>query len=289
MNRQITTLALPNDVTRPYFAYGLFKPGELAHRQVADFLDGVPVPDCVAGTLWARDGLPLLEPQAGSSVVKGTILNFRAGSSAYRVVCDFEPPKHYEWSTCTTQKRTEVSVLVGRLPKQGAILLEEGVWTGRSDPMLVKATELVKEFVDRFADGKFDPAPPESFDWKRFFELQMAYLLLWTSIERYCSLAFGPALMPMAKVHCFGKDPAFRESLANIVSRTDVVYDSRDPEKSESLDPSNGPDSVLYYYQVRSNLSHRGKAAWKDGELLRNSLRELTEVFADVLKNTMVA
>jgi len=46
-------------------------------------------------------------------------------------------------------------------------------------------------------------------------------------------------------------------------------------------DPSS---AVLYYYQVRNNLSHRGKGAWVDGEIIRASLQELKAIFDAVLK-----
>ena len=44
----IQSLPLPKDVTLPYFSYGLLKPGELAHKQIARFVDGRPVDATVA-------------------------------------------------------------------------------------------------------------------------------------------------------------------------------------------------------------------------------------------------
>ena len=49
------------------------------------------------------------------------------------------------------------------------------------------------------------------------------------------------------------------------------------------LDPSNPKESLKYYYQVRSNITHRGKAATRDFATLRDSLTELHAIFRCVL------
>lgn len=54
------TLELPERTNLPYFAYGLFKPGELAYGQLASMVEGNPVEMGVPGALYVRDGLPLL-------------------------------------------------------------------------------------------------------------------------------------------------------------------------------------------------------------------------------------
>ena len=41
---------------------------------------------------------------------------------------------------------------------------------------------------------------------------------------------------------------------------------------------------MQYYYQVRSNITHRGKGVAQDYELLRDSLSELLPIFRKVLE-----
>lgn len=110
----------------------------------------------------------------------------------------------------------------------------------------------------------------------------MAYLLLWSSIERYCSFVFGPSLDPGEKIKGLDSDQPFCDALKT-VSREDKVYDTRDPKVLYKLNSENPSHSRKYYYQIRNNLSHRGKGAWKDGEKVRLSLIELYKVFLDVL------
>ena len=77
-------LSLPQDLNLPFFAYGAFKPGELAHPQIGEYLSSKPYPVSAKGYLRVRDGLPLFDPN-GSGNVRGFLLNFspKTGKLAY--------------------------------------------------------------------------------------------------------------------------------------------------------------------------------------------------------------
>lgn len=279
----------PKRTDLPYFAYGLFKPGELAYGQIADFLEGAPVEEQVPGALYVRDGLPLLSP-GGRDPVIGYLLRFREDKvkEAYAKICAFEPRKHYRWETVRLEKTgATANALLGSSPEKGSIRDEEGVWAGRRDPVLATGLAVVREVSDRDAREEFASAPPDDFDWPRLFRLQMAYLFLWTIIERYAMLRYGPTLGPMQKVRKFGEDPAFERALKRVVTRRGRVHDSRNPKNHASLDPEHPINSAKYYYYVRSNLSHRGKGAYNDGEIVRCSLLELQEVVGLVLEERL--
>lgn len=114
----------------------------------------------------------------------------------------------------------------------------------------------------------------------------MAYLLLWAGIERYTALSYGPGLDPSARLKQFGDDSRFKEALAHTVERGDKVFDARDPTAAFHLDPARPASSSKYFYQVRSNLSHRGKGAWSDGEKVRLALVDLLQVFERMLEKS---
>jgi hypothetical protein len=73
------------------------------------------------------------------------------------------------------------------------------------------------------------------------------------------------------------------------VKRSGKVSDSRNPKSGANLDPDNAKKSFDYYYQVRSNLSHRGKAVFKEFETVHSSLRELLGITKDFLKGLQSA
>lgn len=282
-------LDLPRRTDLPYFAYGLFKPGELAHRQVEPLLNGDPVLILVPGTLYVRDGLPLLK-LGGTAPVSGYLMVFREGTAeeAYAKISAFEPRKHYEWGRVELGEAGQLAnVLVGRRPELGSAQLKAEEWTVRQDPVLTEGLAAVGEVADLHACEEFASAPEHAFDWSRLFKLQMAYLFLWTVIERYTALAYGPALNPSARIRRLGEEPAFARAVKSTVTRTGRVYDPRDPGNRAVLDPDRSVSSAKYYYAVRSNLSHRGKGAWQDGEITRRSINELLTVMRSVLEKRL--
>ena len=280
-------LRTPNRCDLPYFAYGTFKPGELAFQQLKEHVDGSPVPAELKGQLLIRDGLPLLDLVGGDVVVKGYLLRFKSDMSddAYEVISRFEPHTHYSWQEVTlSSPSAAANVLVGRRLGRGRTqLLEEGMWSFRLDPVFKHGFNIVRDVARQLGAQEFRSDAPDAFDWPRFFRLQMAYLLLWSGVERLSTIAYGPALEPGERLRRLSDDPVFQQALTRIVKRTDEVYDSRDPERRYHLDPGNPSSSLNYYYTVRSNLSHRGKGAWADGEIVRHSLHELLCVVEELL------
>jgi hypothetical protein len=274
------TLSLPPDPTLPFFSYGLFKPGELPYRQIAQFVASRPRRGAIKGSLLLRDGLPLLKPGDGGSV-RGYVLSFTPESTqqAYTTIAEFEPREQYKWQVLSLIDPPGLAsnVLTGRRPDAGSVPFEGTEWTGADDPVLREGLGLVVRSVTRYGSEPFVSAPPEFFDWERLFTLQMAYLFLWTVIERYCALAYGPPLDPGAKIRALGEDPVFAASVKEVRRRHELV-DSRDPSERYRLDPGDAQASAHYYAQVRNNLTHRGKGTWRDGEITRQSLQELVRV-----------
>lgn len=272
-------LDLPRRIDLPYFTYGLLQPGELAHRQ----LDGLLIAECraeVKGSLRVRDGIPLLAA-APSETIHGWLLEFR-DVGGYRAIVQFEPTKLYRWEEIKTIDGVTANTLMGATDT-GSHVLHDDRWTGSKDPVFVHGLGVVREVVDG-PDGRvpFESVPPEALDWVRFFRVQMAYLLLWSAIERYLALAYGPELDPVRKLKALGRDEEFARALSHTVTQSRRVYESRSRD-SAMLDPTEPGRSAEYFYVVRSNLSHRGKGAWSEAELVRTALQDLFVIFGRML------
>ena len=274
------------DATLPYVAYGSLRPGQPAFRRIERYV--LSAQDVqLRGALIVRDGLPLLEParNGGGDPILATLILFKQGKQqeAYEAVQAFEPGQHYRWLEVEIAGRL-VNALVGHGITDGERLhcrFDEPVWSSWRDPVFTYGLSAVRQVVDADAGDEFTSAPSHAFDWRRFFSLQMAYLLLWSSVERYCALAFGPDVSPSDKLRRLAKDP-FAKNRLRLVTRQDEVRDVRDPSNVYSLG-ANAYDSLHYYYQVRNNLSHRGKGAWYDAEKVRLSLVEMTSVMEDLI------
>jgi hypothetical protein len=118
-----------------------------------------------------------------------------------------------------------------------------------------------------------------------FFQLQMAYMLLWTSIERFVSFKYHLGDRVTERVFKLADDPVFAKALRDRVRVNREVFRSDDPCEKVVLNPDKPKKALEYYYQIRSNITHRGKTAVRDHEMLLKSLTELLGIFKEVLKN----
>lgn len=285
----MSAVGLPGDSTLPFFAYGLFKPGEPLYPHIQHLVDGSPSPGRIGGSLRVRDGVPLLKPGA-EGAVKGYVIRFAAGQSerGYGEIGAREPGAQYRWQPLALFDAPEllVNTLVGRSPDKGSVESEGNEWRSGDDTVLRDGLNFVDKVAAEHAVTPFHSAPPGSFDWERLFRLQMAYLFLWTVIERYAALAYSPELGPEEKVTAFGEDSRFKELLARNVHREHRLLDTRDPGKAYRLDSTDARQSAKYYFQVRNNLTHRGKGAWQDAETVRQSFQELRTIVRQMVGAT---
>lgn len=266
----------PNNTALPFFAYGIFRPGQLAFFQIKDLVLDVSEHAECQGTLLLRDGLPIIDPE-GRDRVKGALITFVPGraTEAYGRIAAMEPEKVYRWQESKVEGMP-ANVLVGRSPQKGSSPCETGVWDGWDDPLFVEALALAEEASSL----------PPYFDmnFQTLFRLQMAYLLLWSSIERYVSLRYNLGDQVIDKLRQLAGEEAISKGLEEHVENSRDVYRATDPGDKASLKRKDPVKSILYYYQVRSNIAHRGKMAIRDYELLHEALIQLLAIFRGVLK-----
>jgi hypothetical protein len=81
------------DTDLPFFAYGAFRPGELAFLRLKSYRP-VTQEDSVRGRLLVRDGLPVLDLRQRSAYeIPGAVLTFVPNTrwNAYMTICELEP------------------------------------------------------------------------------------------------------------------------------------------------------------------------------------------------------
>lgn len=277
----------------PFFAYGLFKPGQLGFHRIIDCVERSRG-GLLDGTLLLRDGNPILDLN-GDDDVGGQILYFSgedASEEAYEAIRDVEPGHQYRWATTEViagggpedrvGELVSVNVLEGQHPQNGTSELAAEMWDGRNDPLFTSALEMVEECLSEYS----------GFDWedtRALFQVQMAYLLLWSSIERYVSLRYGlkgtqGETKMYEKRHAMAEETAVAEGAQSVIPETRqgaIIYRSDRPHVSVQLDPVDPKSVIDYYWQVRSNLAHRGKSAPLEFEMLHQSSYELLRIFRD--------
>jgi hypothetical protein len=261
---------LPRNISLPLFVYGAFKPNMPAFEQLRPLVESPLQRDQIKGGLYVRDGLPLLNGTDCGSV-PGFVLRWLPNKDGYKVVCEFEPRKHYDWCEVTLESGTLANTLVIRFPTKGnPQYIEACSWSLSDDPAFGEGLEtvrLVLEEMNHISDT-----------WQKFFRSQMAYLLLWSILERLSALCFGPGQDPMKRIKRLHELPEMVNLVRQNVQRFDCVSDSRNPDKTYKLDGTSAKKCFEYYYQIRSNLSHRGKAMFNEFDKVHESLKELLAI-----------
>lgn len=149
-------LSVPENTNWPFFAYGFFKPNELAYNQISKYSEGPAEEAYVYGRFYEKDGVPILKTDISENegtVVMGSIIKFISSKQeeAYEVISSMEPPALYRWTSVIanrkkTNERYLVNILVyagnntanGIIP--GAEPSESGkyYWKCREDPLMNK-------------------------------------------------------------------------------------------------------------------------------------------------------
>jgi hypothetical protein len=274
-------MELPKNPNLPFFAYGIFKKGELAFLSIMDLVKDVKLAS-VKGELRLRDGLPILNLK-DQAQVEGSLIYFKDNHSveAYEIINGLEPDKQYIWMETEPKQNIKCNYLVGKSPMKGSVEDQYG-WDGKNDPLFTDALKVIRKTLD---DNRGRDEDIESM-----FKLQMAYLLLWSAIERYASLRYRLGSDAWQKIKRIAQEDIFKkllhENVEMDVEQYRQVQRADDPTEDYKLNPNKPKESLLYYYQVRNNISHRGKGAKiKDHPIVEKSLHELLNIFEGILCN----
>lgn len=293
-----TETEFPHDLELPFFAYGIFKPGELGFLQLRDLASYYSQPCSIKGDLLLRDGLPVID-SAGRGQVEGALIVFHPGKNleAYTRIAQLEPGSQYRWDVASVSGKPS-NYLAGRSPRKGSVQPDDDAWSGKNDPLFTDALEVVEETMK--TGTEFCWLPSSEPNLKPLFRLEMAYLLLWSAIERYCSFRYGLGENVTAKIKRMAGDPTFGRVLQEVIQREMSRYLNNDddasqpapkvkvfradkPKDSYMLRPDDPEESLRYYYQIRCNAAHRGKGVVYDHERLEKALSQMLEIFRNVL------
>jgi len=274
MGNVMTTIEI--NVQLPFFSYGFFRPGEISFLGIKDFVSTAK-PITIEGDLVLRDGVTLFKDSKHQKV-DGYLIEFKSecASEAYSFINSLEPKKLFKWRQNTFESIL-FNILYGVKPDRGSDDIREADWqTIWKDPFFTSAMEVLSEI------------PNEDFEWnlKPLFKLQMKYMLLWTILERFSFLRYSIGGGPTARNKLLSENKYFQEALKEYVKSERIVFSSEDPDNKTTLCADNPKKSIEYYYQVRSNITHRGKAVTRDYDTVKNSFNELFDITKYILDKT---
>lgn len=276
----MSNLKQPLNISLPFIAYGSFKPGELRYNLIKEFVSEFkPVP--IFGLMKEKDGVPVFftaetKPYARFNYDAYEIY-FKEGTeeNAYQIISENEPNTYYNWV-----EFQGCNILEGIKRLRGLIEFMDYSWSFKNDPYFSNGINACKQIIQSHTLSK-----DYHQEYEEFFSAQAAYMLLWTIIERFCSIKYGN-ISPNEKLKKLSNDNEIDWTfLKIIISRIDSIVRSDQKDNKIKLNPSTSVKNILnYYYGLRSNVVHRGKDVFVDIERIRLAFRELVEITEELIK-----
>jgi hypothetical protein len=277
----VLNLQYPLNLKIPFIAYGSFKPSELRFNLIEEFVEDFREIS-IQGLMEEKDGVPIFglgNDGYFGFTYKAYVINFKKEytKQAYQKICENEPDSFYEWKVLDNN-----NILIGKPSLKGKNEFLEKSWSFRNDPYfeygLNACTSIFKNDILQFnSDSEKEYFP--------FFRSSSAYMLLWTIIERFCTLKYGN-LLPSQKLKCLTSDTQINwDKIILNINRTDKIYRSDKINEVLVLNRDKGARKIMdYFYGIRSNMVHRGKEVFSDTFRISDSFLELKLIFEEILK-----
>ena len=292
------------NIKKPYFVYGTLKPGEIAHFQIKEFIEKSLPATLDSYALFVRDGAPVIfESKNWPLPVDGYLVwPYETQYNKFELqVKSYEGERLYSLQKIEVSCESKKIECVTHIGKNQGKSHEEPLsepWSSKDDPIFSQAFPHLFSEIKKIINNEITVGP-EISNWNYYNDITSKYLLLITFIERLAFLYCGESFtIPeekngniyyneriMKRITTLGNSEQFLHTYANLSGRGLLhhikVYDSRDAKKS--LSTKKPKEAMDAWYQVRSNLQHRGKSAYKDVEIVQDSLVSLANILCDLL------
>ncbi|OBZ32495.1 hypothetical protein [Megasphaera sp. DISK 18] len=297
-------LSVPQNTSLPFFAYGFFKPNELAYNQISPYSEGQAEEAYVYGRFYEKDGVPILrldDRENERNKVMGAIITFNRSKQerAYKVISDMEPPALYRWEPIRVfQKGQKKSVNI--LVYSGNDMINEEIpgaepiegyladWRCRDDPLMGEGMNYLRRMYFnvlvecRWGTKNGIPILSESL-YENIFQMQMAYVFLWTIMDRYKSLKYGLDLKIGDGNRKLESDDYWQDAIRQIkvilrIRPIDLIrggINSREVSLRTKL--------MGRFYSIRCNAVHRGKVVPNDAKILTQAFLLLYPIVSYII------
>lgn len=281
---KLRPVKLPDDESfyeRPFFAYGIFKEGQLAHARIKDYVERVE-PDDIPRKMHIRDGMPVITGEDDAAyITKGDKIFFNdKNEEAYEAISSIQPGNIYKWSTVDIDKEPfnvlitdEIGGTFVNVDKEGKYIDE---FDGHNDPFFSRVPSFIREEL-----AKIDYEDEDSV-----FRIQMLYTLLWSAIDRYCTLKYEVSNRQNDYLKSLSEDEVFIEAFNIIRPKARKPIHSAKNASTYYFNLKKENFIVNFYYTIRCNVVHRGKESGNNIEALEDSLNDLLNIFNKMIEIT---
>lgn len=275
----VPRLTPPENTDLKFFAYGVFKPNQVAYSRIKRYVktENIKKAD-TEYELRERNGLPVLtENKMQSRKTKGYLIKFNPRSSelAYRIISKTKSSKLYKWKVLEIDGEP-ANVLIGVEPEKTNIFRKDDKnYDGQDDPIFYDTINFIIRQLQQY--------PPN--ETERYLHLQMCYMLLWASIERFTTFKYGNNTKRYNNIK-FSTEPAFKNAIRDIKYDYNVLNSENLNEYK--FDSEDAEECIKYYYAIRCNVIHSGKSHLQEREFLEKATKDLLKIYTYVLDDVFV-
>lgn len=276
----------------PFFAYGIFKPGQLAFSKISKYVKNIKKTK-LSHKMILMDAMALVTMEKDyENPITGYLIYFNDedAEEAYNVISETEPNKIYKWNTLETED-DPAHVLIGNHPKIDSSFREIITnYNGAKDPFFKDAIQIIEKEIINIKKNKRDFSLAKN-KYESLFKLQLNYLLLWAIIERFSVLKYGKKNSSLNNEE-FASEKQFKNFIRDNFQhrdKSDLYYNRSvfSPKKFKDIhfDKEDCNSIISYYYTIRCNVAHRGKEL-NEVSAVYVALNELLTIFKEILKDT---
>jgi hypothetical protein len=303
----IMEIFLPKNLNLPFFAYGIFKPNQIAYQVIEDYVQSSIRKTIKNFFQFLRDGVSFIYPEVSSEVVTGYEITFVAEKAvnAYFEISNKEPGSLYRWEVIDN-----MNVLVAHNTDG----FDEHFHgnpdnvIGWNDPYFHIGLEVIQK--QRLEVKEMEYPINSRWDDRDFFakmlSTQMRFLLAYSMLERLAflmtSFQSGSAqvsnvlgeniFFKKAIIKVYEELPEERKSKIREVFSSERTLDSKGKVKTgsvnlvlkECVENKDYKKVIKFYYQIRNNITHRGKSLGRLSPELEEYLIELTSIIKYTLE-----
>lgn len=282
-----------------WFVYGSLKPTELGFRQIEHLIDHHEPVQLNGYRLFVRDGLPGIGAKEGGGwTVSGNLLHAKLGqeSELASIIERFENPQLYEVQEVEVTNASGTGVQAAanlfKYPRKGnSEPIESSTWSVSEDAYFRYGLPTLFDMAHGSISGSTGSSYTLNF-WEAYLPIMGTFLNLWTVLERYVAFAQPCINRVQPQKRQDSALPSLAEHLTALVAsdagkkalESVVNLPKRQVSRTDNVSrPVRRHIPTETWYQVRNNSAHRGKSAFKDYDLIRNSALGLSEFLVALL------
>ena len=310
------------DIDLPFFSYGIFQPKHFAYNTINDYVvNESPIEDSIYGDLWLKDGLLIVNNPGilnNEAPIPGYIIKFKKefAKQAYDKINEIEPNAIYKVTYIETiNKKIKANILISKENlvgikegdfNKGAILIRDNI---KQRVECTSQNRVLKESIDEI-DHQFKLLKHKNKRKDKIpyiVNLQMINLHLWGILERYTAFRYSLKMKPNERIKELSNDKMvidiFNKIIDDLINKDyfiklrdkkeDKIFEANSFKQGGRLNIENPSKFIQALYQIRCNITHRGKAPDSHdlarkfdlkGERDVELLRETTPILIDLTK-----